>query len=200
MLGLADSRAIMDIAVKSGSKASGVDGDVLLHEGPCDVLAFPEHAAQTEPTAEEREGPLYVPPVDPADVDLEPVKRCVDADPTVPAKGEPTLEKIRGAIFTPACTFSSCHDAKSPAAGLDLMSAGLYERLMDHEVAAAVDLPLVAPGDPEGSWLYRIVSRCEPTDRDGHVLRHMPYNAPTLLTDGSIALIRAWIEAGAGAN
>jgi hypothetical protein len=200
MLGLADSRAIMDISVLGGTEVAGVDGDVLLHEGPCGVLALPENAAQTEPTAEEKEAPLYVPPSDPGDIDLEPVKRCVDADPTVPAKGAPSLEAIRGAIFQPGCVFSSCHDAKQPAAGLDLQSAGLHARLLAHQVAARVDVPLVAPGDAEGSWLYQIVSRCEPTDRDGQALRHMPYNAPTLLTDGNVALIRAWINAGAEDN
>ena len=200
MLGLADSRAVMDISVLTGSKATGVDGDVLLNEGPCTVLAFPEHGAQTEPTAEEEAAPLYVPPGDPGDVDLEPLKRCVDADASVPSKGAPSLRGISGAIFAPGCVFSSCHDAKQPAAGLDLQSPGLHARLLAHKVAARVDAPLVAPGAAADSWLYQIVSRCDPTDSEGQVLRHMPYNAPTLLTDGSVALIRAWINAGAEDN
>ena len=200
MLGLADSRAIMDISVLVNSKPTGVEGDVLLHEGPCQVLAFPENGAQTEPTAEEEAAPLYVPPGDAGDIDLEPLKQCVDADPSVPSKGAPSLRDIHGAIFAPGCVFSSCHDAKQPAAGLDLQSPGLHERLLAHAVAARVDVPLVAPGDAEGSWLYRIVSRCDPTDSEGQTVRHMPYNAPTLLTDGAVALIRAWINAGAENN
>lgn len=200
MLGLADSRAIMDISVLAGSHGVGEEEGVLLHEGNCGVLAVPENAAQVEPTAEEKEGPLYVPPSDPGDVDLEPLKRCVDADEAVPSKGAPSLDAIHGAIFAPGCIFSSCHDAKQPAAGLDLQSPGLHARLLAHKVAARVDEPLVAPGDAAGSWLYQIVSRCDPTDSGGQVLRHMPYNAPTLLTDGSVALIRAWINAGAEDN
>jgi hypothetical protein len=55
----------------------------------------------------------------------------------------------------------------------------------------------VEPGDPEGSWLYRIISRCEPTDDAGNVLAHMPRNAPVLMDDALVATVRAWIEAGA---
>lgn len=200
MLGLADSRAIMEIGVLSGSKPSGVDGEVLLNDGPCTVFAIPENEAQVEPTEAEKAAPLYVPPTDPGDVDLEPLKRCVDADITVPAKGEASLAALSGAIFAPGCIFSSCHDAKSPAANLDLQSSGLHERLLAHKVAADVAVPLITPGDAEASWLYQIVSRCDPTDAKGHVLRHMPYNAPTLLTDGTVALLRAWINAGAADN
>jgi hypothetical protein len=201
MLGLADSRALMDISVPDSSSVVGQDGDVVLNEGPCQVFAFPENAAQTLPGADEKDAPLYVPPQTGPDVDLEPNKRCVDADPSVAAKGPATLDAIAGAIFVPGCIFSSCHDAKSPAAGLDLQTTvGLRDRLLAHQPVSAVDLPLVAPGDAERSWLYQIVSRCEPTDRDGNVVRTMPYNAPTLLPDGAVALVRAWINDGANAD
>lgn len=199
MLGLADSRAIMDISVQSGSMVVGEEGDVLLNEGPCGVFAFPKNAAQTDPTAEEREGPLYVPPTDPGDVDLEPTKRCVDADPGVPAKAPVTLGAIASSIFTPGCVFSSCHDAKSPAAGLDLQTAaGMRDRLVAHKLVTPFAGATVTPGDPAASWLYQVVARCEPVDGEGQVRRHMPYNAPTLLPDGSVALIRSWIADGAG--
>jgi hypothetical protein len=56
----------------------------------------------------------------------------------------------------------------------------------------ASQLPLVAPGDPEGSWLYRRVSRCAP---DGAA--HMSLNSPTLLDPSVVALVREWIAAGA---
>ena len=61
-------------------------------------------------------------------------------------------------------------------------------------------LPLVAPGDPEGSWLYRVLSRCEPHNDSGFIVPHMPRNAPALLDDGLVAIVRAWIEAGAPAD
>jgi hypothetical protein len=197
MLGLADSRAIMDMSVQSKSEIVGTDADVLLHEGPCQVLAVPKNAAQTMPTEEERAAAeMYVPPTAEGDVDLEPVDRCVDSDPDAAPSGT-TLSHLRGAVFVPACTFSSCHDAKSPAAGLDLQSPGLRDALLGHQVAAAGAPPLVVPGDPDGSWMYRILSRCAPTDGAGDVVRPMPYNAPVLLPDAHVAALRAWIAAGA---
>ncbi|MBL9101743.1 MAG: hypothetical protein JNL82_12345 [Myxococcales bacterium] len=196
MLGLADSAAIMDLAVNSGSEVVGQDGDVLLNEGPCSPLVIPKNAAQTLPSDAEREGAMYVPPTSDEDVDLDPKKTCVAPDAGVGASGA-TLSHLNGAVFVPGCIFSSCHDAKSPAAGLDLQSPDLHAALMNHSVAANVDAPLIKPGDPEGSWLYRIVSRCEPQDDGGNTVRHMPYNAPTLLPDEHVAAIRAWIAAGA---
>ncbi len=197
MLGLADSRAIMDMSVPGGSEAVGVDGDVLLNEGPCNVLALAKNEAQTLPAPAERDAePMYVPPTGEDDVDLEPVKRCVDSDPAAAPSGT-TLSHLRDAVFVPGCMFSSCHDAKIPTAGLDLQGPALHAALLEHEVIADVDLPLVAPGDPEGSWLYQLVSRCEPKDRKGNAARPMPYNAPTLLADEHVAAVRAWIAAGA---
>ena len=196
MLGLADSRAIMDMSVMSGSEVVGKDGEVLLNEGPCSVLALPKNKAQTMPTEEERAGEFYVPPTGEDDVDLEPDKRCVDSDPAAAPSGT-TLSHLRGAVFTPGCIFSSCHDAKTPTIGLDLQSPGLHAALLAHTPVADVDLPLVKPGDPDGSWLYQIVSRCEPKDSKGNVVRTMPYNAPTLLPNEHVAALRAWIAAGA---
>jgi hypothetical protein len=41
------------------------------------------------------------------------------------------------------------------------------------------------------------ISRCEPTDGDGHVVRHMPLGGPTLANPDLVAKVRAWIEVGA---
>lgn len=197
MLGLADSRAIMDLSVQDGaSQVVGVDGEVLLNEGPCTAFALPKNEAQTMPTAEEQAAPLYVPPTGAGDVDLEPTKRCVDSDPAAAPSGT-TLSHLRDSVLVPGCIFSSCHDAKQPTAGLDLQSPDLHAALLGHDVVAGVDLPLVKPGDPEGSWLYQLVSRCEPKNSAGEVVRPMPYNAPTLLPDTHVAALRAWILAGA---
>jgi len=55
----------------------------------------------------------------------------------------------------------------------------------------------VAPGDPEGSWLYRVVAQCRPEDAAGNVVSHMPLNSPKLSDPGLVAALREWIEAGA---
>ncbi|MCA9684511.1 MAG: hypothetical protein KC457_20155, partial [Myxococcales bacterium] len=56
---------------------------------------------------------------------------------------------------------------------------------------------LIEPGDPQASWLYQLLASCEPQDGQGKVVAHMPLNAPILLADGNVALLREWIAAGA---
>jgi hypothetical protein len=198
MLGLVDARVMIESRVSEGSQLVGVDGEVVLHEAECANYAVFKNPAQGPPTAEEIGRPLYVPPTDPGDVDLEPTKSCVDSAATAAPDTPITLTSVRDSIFTPSCTFSSCHDSSAPAAGLDLQTAaGLGARLLDHEVVADTPDPLVTPGDPEASWLYRLVAECEPQNGNGAVVRHMPFNAPTLLPDPLVAKLRAWIEAGA---
>lgn len=198
MLGLVDAKVMIESRVLDGSELVGVDGEVLLNEAECVNYAIYKNKAQSPPTAGEREAPLYVPPTDPGDVDLEPTKNCVDSASMAAPELPVTLTSVRDAIFAPSCTFSSCHDANGPAAGLDLQTAvGLGARLIDHTVVAKTDLALVAAGDPEESWLYRLVAECEPHDGDGVAVRHMPFNAPTLLPDPLVAKLRAWISAGA---
>jgi len=68
---------------------------------------------------------------------------------------------------------------------------------MGHAVAANTDLPLVAPGSPDGSWLYHLLSKCEPVDQAGSPVYAMPRNAPVLMDPELIARVRDWIAAGA---
>ncbi|MCA9707059.1 MAG: hypothetical protein KDK70_14490 [Myxococcales bacterium] len=198
MLGLADSAVLMDASVAEGSgQVVGTEGEILLNEGPCDVVGLPKHAAQTMPTEAELAAPLYVPPSDPGDVDLPPLDQCVDVPASAVGEGAPTLSRVRDTLLVSSCQFSSCHAGASAAAGLDLTATDLHAELMQHVVKANTDLPLVAPGDPAGSWLYRLVSECEPTDRNGSPVAHMPLNSPALADPGLVATLREWIEAGA---
>jgi hypothetical protein len=96
-------------------------------------------------------------------------------------------------VLQPWCSFSSCHGGA--AGGLDLTDEAAYDALVD--VPSTIgDLPRVAPGDPEGSSLYRLLSECEPA-LGSTTVRHMPAGAPTLLEPELVGLVRAWIEAGA---
>ena len=97
----------------------------------------------------------------------------------------------------PSCAYASCHGNEPGSAGLHLRAADLHTELLSHDVQGATTLPLVAPGDPDGSWLYRLISQCEPTDDAGNAVAHMPRNAPTLADPALVARVRAWIEAGA---
>lgn len=197
MLGLADMRVMMNASVDSGNQLVGADGEILLNEGPCAAIAIPKNASQAMPSAAELAAPLYVPPAEPGDVDLDPVKKCVD----IPADAAPlepaTLASLRETVFNPSCTFSSCHGGKTPVSPR-LDGADLHAQLL--APATQTKMPLVDPGKPENSWLYQLVAHCEPRDADDHVFTHMPYNSPTLLEPRLAAKLRAWIEAGAPAQ
>jgi hypothetical protein len=196
MLGLADSAVMMD-GTAASNQVVGTDGEILLNESPCSVLGLPKNPAQSMPTEDEIAAPLYVPPTGPGDAGLPPVDDCADVPADVTPGTEATLSQVRDTLFVSTCQFSACHASGNPAAGLDLAAANLHVELMDHAVQADTDLPLVAPGDPEGSWLYQVVSQCRPTDAAGTVVSHMPLNSPRLSDPGLVAALREWIAAGA---
>ncbi|MCA9707060.1 MAG: hypothetical protein KDK70_14495 [Myxococcales bacterium] len=197
MLALVSSSVLLDGAVpQGGGHVAGTEGSLLLREGTCGVLGTPA-GLQDLPNELEREAPLYVPPVAPEDEGLLPVDDCADVPADTMLDGPPTLSRVRDTLLVSSCQFSSCHQGADAAAGLDLGADDLYAELLEHEVLGDTDLPLVAPGDPEGSWLYRRVAECAPTDRHGDVVPHMPPNAPRLADPTMVAGLRAWIESGA---
>lgn len=195
LLGLVDAEVMMDVSVLAGSQIVGVEDGIQINTGPCGVLSVPKTEAHEMPTAAEIEGELYVPPTDPADQGLEPIDECVDTPADVSPLQRPTLTNVRDTLLTSSCVFSSCHGAGNPAAGLDLTAVDLHSVLMG--TSAQTGMPWVSPGDPDGSWLYRSISQCQPTDDDGNVRSHMPLNAPTLADPGMVAMVREWILAGA---
>jgi hypothetical protein len=199
MLGLADSAVLMD-GTAGANQVVGTDGEILLNESSCSVLGLQKNLAQGMPTEDELAAPLYVPPSDPGDAGLPPVDDCADVPDTIEPSTDATLSKLRDTLFVSTCQFSSCHSGSSAAMGLDLAAADLHAELMDHTLTANTDLPLVAPGDPEGSWLYRVVAQCRPEDASGNVVSHMPLNSPKLSDPGLVAALREWIEAGAQDN
>lgn len=198
-LGFADAHALLDGVVSGGSQAVDIVDDRVIMEGPCGILTVPKTASYSMPEAAEKEGPLYVPPPGPGDSDLPPVKPCVDAPPLAEPTIEPTLSALRDAFILPGCSFNACHalGPSGAAAGLDLRAEDLHATLLGHQVSADAGMPLITPGDPSASWLYRLVSECEPTDAQGTTVAHMPLNAPTLPSTGFVAALRLWIEAGA---
>jgi hypothetical protein len=196
MLGLADSAMLMDAGVQNGDLV-GMDGEIFLNEGTCNSLGLPKNESQAMPTDDEIAAPLYVPPSSPGDTDLPPVPGCVDHDPATEALAPATLSSIRDTLFASSCTYSSCHGGPNSASGLDLRAEDLHATLLGHTPAGATSMPLVAPGDPDGSWLVHLLSFCEPTDDAGNVVAHMPRNAPTLSDPALVAKVREWIAAGA---
>jgi len=201
MLGLADSAALMDSFAAGDNIVDGeVDGIVMNH-AECLTIGLPRNPAQTLPTEEERNAPLYVPDSLPDDFELPPVPACNDTPDVALAEQPATLSSLRETVFRGSCTFQACHDSVAPAAGLDLVSDDVHDNLLSHQIVfGQTDLPLVAPGDPAGSWIMTLLSRCEPEDDAGAVLNHMPRNAPTLLAPELVAKVRDWILTGAEDN
>lgn len=198
MLGFADSQLMMDASVQSGSEDGTEDG-IIYESGSCGVLPIDKNEDQDMPTEEEIEGEMYVPPGT-SDADVDPLPECEDAPDDVEPFRSPTLTNIYRDIFSVSCTFSACHGADAPSAGLDLETEeGLHDRLMNHDVQSATDLPLVDPGNPDGSWLHVRTSECEP-EIEGGTVSHMPRNSPTLLDSEVVAMIREWIALGAESN
>ncbi len=198
-LGFADAHALLDGVVSGGTKAVDIVDDRVIMEGPCGILTVPKTAAYSMPEPAELEGPRYVPPPGGGDSDRPPVKPCVDIDPAAIPTVEPTLSALRSAFILPGCSYNACHalGPSGAAGGLDLRAPDLHAALLGHEVTADAGMPLITPGDPSASWLYRLVSECGPTDAKGNVVAHMPLNAPTLANAGFVAALRQWIAEGA---
>lgn len=198
MLGLAETEIMMDLQVGETTDSSSEDGGIPLGTGPCSILAVPRNASQGPPTTDEINAQLYVPEVAPEDIDLPARPVCIDTPTDTSPEAPTTFSSIRETIFAPSCNYLACHGSVSPAAGLDLEAGGLAALVDAAVVTARTDMPLVAPGDPEGSWLYRLLSRCTPLDDEGTEFAHMPANGLTLLEPVLVAKVRDWILAGAG--
>ncbi len=198
MLGLAESSVLMDAWVdEDTARDDGIEEGIYRRGGPCEGLAVPPNPAQVPPSSEEIAAELYLPPTKPGDADLPPVLTCVDVPATATPEAPVSFTSVRETVIAASCQFSACHDAQGAAAGLDLETDPYAALLTRSAVSADVDLPLIAPGDPEGSWLYQLLSRCQPVDDAGNVVASMPRNSPILLDQGVVAKVRAWIENGA---
>lgn len=99
-----------------------------------------------------------------------------------------TLSEIEAEIFAKSCAFAACHKGAGPAGGLNLEGA-THAKLVGVTATGAAK-PLIAPGDPEGSYLFEKLTVAIPSNGD-----QMPPGAP--LASAKIELIRSWIAAGA---
>ncbi|MBK9756672.1 MAG: hypothetical protein IPO88_24855 [Nannocystis sp.] len=196
MLALVEMEAKMGASVDTFNTLVDAKDGILYYEGLCLAAGVAKNENQGMPSDAEITGEMYLPPTDPNQQDVPPLPSCHDADDTVPGEAPTTLTSLRDTIFAPGCTFSACH-GKTAIAGLDLQATDLHAELMNHKVVSATDMPLVKPGDPDNSWLYQVLARCEPKLSNGGSARHMPLNAPILLDARLVAKLRAWIEAGA---
>lgn len=67
-----------------------------------------------------------------------------------------TPENAASTVLSANC--GGCHGAASPAAGLDLVSVGVRDRLIDTASSACAGKVLVVSGNPTGSYLMEKIS------------------------------------------
>jgi hypothetical protein len=195
LLGYSNGDAIFDAGVHSHNQVveTGEDG-IVYNTGPCRTIVAPRARGQSMPSQDELDAELYVPDSGDDGGSFDGAK-CEDTPSDAQALREPTLSNIKTDVFSVGCSFSACHGG---GVAPDLTQSGedLHSALINHDVYASTDLALVAPGDPQASWLYQILSNCEPQSDHGTVAS-MPRNSPVLLAPDKVALVRDWIEAGA---
>jgi len=104
---------------------------------------------------------------------------------------DPTFTNVHEEILQPSCSFSACHG--SGAGYLELVG----DASTNHAVLVGIvsfgspEETLVIPGDPDGSYLVKKIDGAEGIEGD-------PMPPPGGgLSEEQIALVRAWIEAGA---
>ncbi len=104
----------------------------------------------------------------------------------------PTFSAIASELFTPICT--ECHAGASAPRGLDLSPEAAFEALVDRPSSERPAIRLVAPGDPDASYLV-IKLEAGP----GMAGRQMPRNRAARPAE-EVAVIRQWIAEGAPRN
>ncbi|MBI3782757.1 MAG: hypothetical protein HY270_05075 [Deltaproteobacteria bacterium] len=116
-----------------------------------------------------------------------------DSGTTTPAS---TFSRIQTQVFNVSCSSDSCHSHVGKAGDMVLEQGMSWDSLVSHvpsnPLAASHGYMRVMPGDPLNSLLYlKISNSLQPGEGFP-----MPYGA-ALLPVHAIAVIRAWISAGA---
>ncbi|HEX6241638.1 MAG TPA: hypothetical protein VFZ61_12110, partial [Polyangiales bacterium] len=95
------------------------------------------------------------------------------------------------------CTQSACHDSTEPTGMLDLSPGAAYEHLVHVESSAALEMPLITPGEEKLSLLYlKLEAKTKGTALPSTAGAPMP-TAGAALTEEHLAALRLWIRAGA---
>jgi hypothetical protein len=102
----------------------------------------------------------------------------------------PSLRSIQGRVFNRTCGGSNCHLDVIKESGLSHKPGESHRSLVNAPSAQIVGVRLVAPGDPDSSYLMRKL------EGRGLVGERMPQGKPPL-TREEIGVIREWIRRGA---
>ncbi len=124
----------------------------------------------------------------------EPIRDLVGPSPNL----VPTFDSIRREIFEStdlagrtACTPCHTNVGRNPAGNRNL-AGDAYAALVNVASRQRPELMLVAPGNPEASYLIHKLD-----GRSGIIGLQMPRSGPSSLTAGQLQVIRRWIEIGA---
>ena len=99
----------------------------------------------------------------------------------------PTWENVRDTVLVPSCGFSSCH-APPGSAGFGVDDATAAEDFIDAPAFQDPTIPLVDPGNPDGSYLLMKLEGTGDIDGD-------PMPPPEGGMDAArIQLVRDWIS------
>ncbi len=108
-------------------------------------------------------------------------------DPIDPAA---TFARVQAEVFTTSCALAGCHDPVGQQSGLVLSAGRAWAATVNQASVEMPSLRRVAPGDPDGSYLYRKITGAGITgDR-------MPAGSAPL-DEARIRLVRDWIRRGA---
>ena len=110
---------------------------------------------------------------------------------------EVTLSRDVQPIFTGNCAFTGCHAGSSPEEGMSLGEGQTFSNVVNVAARQLTSMNRVTPNQPDNSYLVHKV-------QDTHLAAggsgsRMPEGQPPL-SQSDIALIRAWIQAGALPN
>jgi len=107
------------------------------------------------------------------------------------APGEVTYSGQVEKVFAKRC--KGCHDSDKAKGNLVLEPGKGYANLVGPMSTKAPGIPRVAPGDPEGSFLWQ---KLDGTAREGKHMPLTPYGWKKL-PDDELELVRTWIASGA---
>lgn len=124
-----------------------------------------------------------------------------DSQGSTPATGAPGYLQLHEAYLANSCGAGACHGGEQGIMGLSFDDPELaYARLIDGTpkmgAAAATGLWLVAPGDPQASYLFHKLTRTNGDLLADDLGARMPLSL-SAASDEVITAIESWIEAGA---
>ncbi|MFK7989445.1 MAG: hypothetical protein AB8I08_25740 [Sandaracinaceae bacterium] len=98
---------------------------------------------------------------------------------------------VREDLLIGRCSTVGCHVPFQPQAGVDFISGGLAERLVDVDSTTCAGQPLIDSANPEASFLLVRVN--ETPTCEGEEIDRMPLGRPHL-TDRELACLAEWVS------